>query len=299
MTEIELPRDREEMAMLRALGILDVQDRQALAGTVEDESASFRRTVRVYEELAGLLAYAVKPVPPPPTLRDRLVDRIALEATHEAAQFELTADTVAFGAGSVKPSDSLRERLLSRIGSHQAVRNADAMSGLRSDDPIDERSPVLPQDAGLPADRWRSRWTVMKHLLRTCLIRLVTSERVGYWKDKIAGRQPIKGLTFIKASEGTWREIAPGVTAKLLSFDPASRRITTLLRFAPGTRYAPHRHTAVEELYVLEGGCRIAGRPMAVGDYHRAEAGTVHQDTSTDDGCLLLAISSPQNETVP
>jgi anti-sigma factor ChrR (cupin superfamily) len=106
----------------------------------------------------------------------------------------------------------------------------------------------------------------------------------------------MKGLTFIKASEGTWRGIAPGVMAKLLSFDPTSRRTTTLLRFAPGIRYAPHRHTAVEELYVLEGGCSIAGREMAVGDYHRAEAGTVHHDTSTDEGCLLLVISSPQNE---
>jgi len=109
-------------------------------------------------------------------------------------------------------------------------------------------------------------------------------------------QQPIKGLTFIKASEGAWRGIAPGVTAKLLSFDPVSRRTTTVLRFAAGTRYAPHRHTAVEELYVLEGGCSIAGREMAVGDYHRAEVGTVHHDTSTDEGCLLLVISSPRDE---
>ena len=84
--------------------------------------------------------------------------------------------------------------------------------------------------------------------------------------------------------------------AKLLSFDPISGRTTTVLRFAPGTSYAPHRHTAVEELYVLEGGCRIAGREMRVGDYHRAEIGTVHHDTSTDEGCLLLVTSSPQNE---
>ncbi|OYT19737.1 MAG: hypothetical protein CCU26_10070 [Nitrospira sp. UW-LDO-01] len=104
------------------------------------------------------------------------------------------------------------------------------------------------------------------------------------------------GLTFVKASEGAWRGIAQGVTAKLLAFDTVSRRTTTLLRFLPGTSYAPHRHAAVEELYVLEGGCSIAGREMAVGDYHRAEAGTVHHDTSTEEGCLLLVISSPQNE---
>lgn len=109
-------------------------------------------------------------------------------------------------------------------------------------------------------------------------------------------KQTVQGLTFIKAMEGTWREIAPGVTAKVLSFDLVSRRATTLLRFAPGTRYAPHRHTETEELYVLQGGCSIAGREMAVGDYHRAESGTEHYDTSTDEGCLLLVVSSPQNE---
>jgi anti-sigma factor ChrR (cupin superfamily) len=128
------------------------------------------------------------------------------------------------------------------------------------------------------------------------VIRSTTSERVRYWKAKMAFQQPTKGLTFIRAAEGTWRGIAPGVTAKVLSFDPVSRRITTLLRFAPGTNYVPHRHTEAEELYVLQGGCSIAGHEMTVGDYHRAEAGTEHYDTSTDDGCLLLVISSPQNE---
>lgn len=65
---------------------------------------------------------------------------------------------------------------------------------------------------------------------------------------------------------------------------------------APGTSYALHRHTAVGELYVLEGGCNIAGREMTVGDYHRAEAGTVHHNSPTDEGCLLLVSFSPRNE---
>jgi anti-sigma factor ChrR (cupin superfamily) len=86
------------------------------------------------------------------------------------------------------------------------------------------------------------------------------------------------------------------VKAKMLSFSMASRRTTALLRFAPGASYAPHRHTEMEELSVLEDGCRIAGREMTVGDYHRAEAGTVHRDTSTDDGCLLFVIFSSRNE---
>ena len=107
---------------------------------------------------------------------------------------------------------------------------------------------------------------------------------------------PLKGLTFVKASEGTWQEMALGVMVKVLFFDPVSRRVTALVRMAPGSKYAPHRHAEPEEFYVLEGGCFCGGRELTVGDYHRAEAQTEHHDTSSDDGCLLLIISSPQNE---
>jgi anti-sigma factor ChrR (cupin superfamily) len=110
---------------------------------------------------------------------------------------------------------------------------------------------------------------------------------------------PLKGLTFVRASEGTWQEMAPGVSAKMLFFDPVSRRITALMRVAPGASYAPHRHTETEELYVLEGGCFCGGRELTAGDYHRAEAGAEHHETSSDDGCLLLVIASPLNEMLP
>lgn len=110
---------------------------------------------------------------------------------------------------------------------------------------------------------------------------------------------PLKGLTFVKASEGAWQEMGPGVSAKVLFFDQASRRITALVRMAPGSRYAPHRHAEAEQLYVLEGGCLCGGCGLTAGDYHRAEAKTEHHDTSSDEGCLLLVISSPQNEMLP
>jgi quercetin dioxygenase-like cupin family protein len=110
---------------------------------------------------------------------------------------------------------------------------------------------------------------------------------------------PLKGLTFVKAAEGVWHEMAPGVSAKVLFFDPVSRRATALVRMTPDSFYAPHRHAEAEELYVLEGGCFCGGRELKAGDYHRAEAETEHHDTSSEEGCLLLVISSPQNEMLP
>jgi hypothetical protein len=54
----------------------------------------------------------------------------------------------------------------------------------------------------------------------------------------------------------------------------------------------------VEELFVLEGGCVCEGQALFPGDYHRSEADSLHRETSTDDGCLLLITFSPRNEIV-
>lgn len=292
MTETRLPEQLEEQVMLHALGVLDPEDRQAFLVRLQGESELLRQTVMAYQATTDALAAVVDPVTPSPTLRERLINQVAKEAANEAEQFELAANTLAFGAVPVRPRDSVREQLLSRIEAHSDVR-----LDVKGSSPVvvEAAAPMgdarggggrigLQQDASSLSTWLRSCWGAVSGFLRTLLIRAVTPRRSS------------DGLTFVKASEGTWRGIAPGVMAKVLSFDMASRRVTTLLRIAPGSSYAPHRHTEMEELFVLEGGCSIAGREMRVGDYHRAEAGTEHHDTSSDDGCLLLVISSPHNE---
>jgi len=104
------------------------------------------------------------------------------------------------------------------------------------------------------------------------------------------------GLTFVRSMDDLWREILPGILLKPLSFDKAQGRMTALARMAPNSLYAPHKHTAPEEFYVLEGTCFIGGQLLHPGDYHRAEVGTVHHETSSEDGCLMLMIFSPNNE---
>ena len=294
MTKAKLPEDLEEQAILYALGMLDYENHQAFLVRLQGESDLLRHTVIAYQTTTHALGMGVAPLIPPQSLRERLVQQVAEAAADDAEQFELAANTLASASVPIRPPDSVRERLLARIEAHSAVRHAvndsspvfREVAGQMGGERVREGRRVFPQDAGRLSAWLRSGWTAVSKFLRTLLVRSMTP------------RPSAEGLTFVKASEGTWWGIAPGVTAKVLAFDSVSRRTTTLLRFSPGTRYAPHRHTAVEELYVLEGGCSIAGREMAVGDYHRAEAGTEHHDTSTDDGCLLLVISSPQNETL-
>ena len=108
--------------------------------------------------------------------------------------------------------------------------------------------------------------------------------------------QGTEGLTFVRSTSLTWQELGPGLSMKVLFDDPAGARTTMLLRLAPGGTLVAHRHRQVEELYVLEGSCMCAGEFLQVGDYHRAEAGTVHPVTSSGQGCLALVMTSTQDE---
>jgi anti-sigma factor ChrR (cupin superfamily) len=108
--------------------------------------------------------------------------------------------------------------------------------------------------------------------------------------------RPNEGLTFIKAADNRWQEILPGIKLKPLFVDKKQRRMTALARMEPNTAYAAHRHTAPEEFYILEGSCFCGGQLLYPGDYHRAETGSIHTETSTTEGCLMFIIFSPENE---
>lgn len=107
-----------------------------------------------------------------------------------------------------------------------------------------------------------------------------------------------KPFVFVRASEGDWREVEPGVSIKVLYYDSAAHRVTTLVRLAPGGRFSAHRHEQVEEFYVLEGCCVCAGEQLQAGDYHRAEPASVHPITYSEHGCLALVMSSSNNESI-
>ena len=106
----------------------------------------------------------------------------------------------------------------------------------------------------------------------------------------------LPGLLFVRSGEGLWQDLADGISMKVLFADPTQARVTAVVRMAAGSRYGAHRHAAVEELYVLEGSCVCGGQLLRAGDYHRAEAGSVHVPTCTDDGCLMLITTSQRNE---
>ncbi len=294
MTEAKLPEELEEQAMLHALGVLNPEHGDAFLARLRGGSDHLRQATAAYQAVTKSLAASVRPVSPPAALRERLTTRIELEAAREIVQFERTANALAFSVASpVQPQAPMRDRLLSRVaGESKAPLDVnDSIAAQREikvpiDDGRASRSEGRLPGSAASLSLWlQSCWQPVWNVLRTMFVRAVVP------------RPSKQGFT-IKATEGAWLTIAPGVVAKLLSYDSISRRATSLVRIAPGTSYAPHRHAAAEELYVLEGGCVCAGQELKAGDYHRADAGTEHHDTSSDDGCLLLVISSPQNEMI-
>jgi len=106
-----------------------------------------------------------------------------------------------------------------------------------------------------------------------------------------------EGFHILRAGEGPWEPTArPGVHVKPLSVDPARRYVTMLVRMDPGSSYPGHLHAGVEECFVLEGELRVGEEVLRRGDYQRAEEGSEHGVQWTEKGCLLLIVSSQDDE---
>ena len=115
--------------------------------------------------------------------------------------------------------------------------------------------------------------------------------------DRIEADAP--DFVFTSIDQLEWQEVEPGVLVKILFRDAARNRITAVVRMRPASHYSNHRHTQPEELFILEGSCYCGGQVLRKGDYHRAEIGSVHLDTRTDEGSLMLMITSAENEMLP
>ena len=100
------------------------------------------------------------------------------------------------------------------------------------------------------------------------------------------------GLLIARSADMPWKPVAPGISCKILSVDSERSYSTCLIRAEAGARYPRHRHADVEELLVLEGDLHVHGVVMRAGDYCRAEPDSIHEETFTENGCVLLQVAS-------
>lgn len=82
-----------------------------------------------------------------------------------------------------------------------------------------------------------------------------------------------------------WRQgLVPGL--QVLPLAGHGNEHTALVRWAPGTRFSPHRHAGGEEILVLEGVFSDEHGDYPAGTWLRSPDGSVHQPFS-DTGCLI------------
>lgn len=92
----------------------------------------------------------------------------------------------------------------------------------------------------------------------------------------------------LRAAEGEWQPLVPGILIKTLRRDEHAGTQTSLWRIEPGAAVPPHPHTQEEECLVLEGSIIHDGSEYFPGDFLLAPRGERHQAFLSPHGALLL-----------
>ncbi len=114
-------------------------------------------------------------------------------------------------------------------------------------------------------------------------------------KEKIAtSAQPAgpAGSRTVRADEGKWEFICPGIERKMLWHDRDKKRITFLIRAQPGAEFPAHHHDEDEAAYLLSGDLSFDDLRLNAGDYHLARPGVRHPVGRTKGGCMLLVTAA-------
>ncbi|HUQ52239.1 MAG TPA: cupin domain-containing protein [Gammaproteobacteria bacterium] len=159
----------------------------------------------------------------------------------------------------------------------QFVLHLAACTSCRSD--VETLRPIMASFVHWPSDVLRPSPSLWERL----------SARIeGIAGDPAATRPPSRRFE--------WKEVAPGISCKLLATDLANDRVSMLVRLAPNTEYPPHTHSGVEELHLLHGELWINERKLYPGDYNRAEPGTSDARVWSETGCTCVLITSPSDQ---
>jgi anti-sigma-K factor RskA len=143
---------------------------------------------------------------------------------------------------------------------------------------LDALRPIVDAFVDWPTDILRSPTSLWERL----------ATRIAVDTD---GESPVQ-LAGRWVDEPEWKEVAPGISCKLLATDTANERISMLVRLAPGVAYPPHYHAGVEELHLLDGELWIEDRKLYPGDYNRGEPGTGDSRVWSETGCTCVLVTS-------
>ena len=113
-------------------------------------------------------------------------------------------------------------------------------------------------------------------------------------KQKVLGAVAHGGRT-LRANEGKWVAISPGVRMKKLSSDRSRHTVTVLMEMQPGSSVPPHEHHHPEDSYIVSGSARLGDLVLFAGDFHHVDAGTHHESIVSEEGCLALLVMDAED----
>jgi len=93
------------------------------------------------------------------------------------------------------------------------------------------------------------------------------------------------------AAQSGWKQLPiPGAWIKLLSLERERGYAVLLGKLDPGVRYPAHTNVGPEDFYILTGDLHIGDRRLNAGDFHHADAGSLHAENYSLEGCTLLSV---------
>jgi anti-sigma factor ChrR (cupin superfamily) len=95
----------------------------------------------------------------------------------------------------------------------------------------------------------------------------------------------------IEVSQVAWEKMLPGILAKPLWSDAATKRRAQLTRFEPGSKLNTHRHDGDEILYVIEGAISDEFGTVTAGSVGYRPNGCVHSVTSANGATVFALIT--------
>lgn len=299
----EQPTDEvRDWATLYALGVLEPAEVAAFEAHLAEGCRTCVGEVQAFHGVAGELAYAAPAVRPGAEVRERLLAGVRAGVAEAVCTVVRTTERL-WEAGNLP---GLRVRRLDQhaeTGRFTALARMEAGLVYPGHRHVDtEELYLLAGDLSVdghllgPGDYCAAPAGTIHHVTATrggCTFLLHASER-DQVLESTASAADQKGLVFVHAHESGWEPASiAGVTRRLLLEERARGTRTALIRMEAGARLPRHRLHVPERFYILEGDAHVTGHVLGPGDYYRAAAGTVHEDTYTEAGCVLLLISSP------
>ena len=95
--------------------------------------------------------------------------------------------------------------------------------------------------------------------------------------------------TFVDVESLPWIDTPdPAIKMRVLYHDPATDRLTVIVRLAPGARIPFHVHEDVEQTFVLEGAFEDDEGRCTAGNYVYRPAGSRHSPVAPDGATILV-----------